>query len=69
MYGIGESDALAGDDASDSDGGDIEEEIKKEIADIRKPSVKPLFASVKLDTQCCKDFRDLALLGEADLPQ
>lgn len=42
-------------DEDDSDiGGDIEAEINKELADIRKPAVKPLFTSVKLDTQCCK---------------
>jgi tRNA acetyltransferase TAN1 len=33
---------------------DIEAEITKELADIRKPSTKPLFTSVKLDTQCRK---------------
>jgi|TARA_R110002003_G_scaffold68_20_gene6223 hypothetical protein len=39
---------------SDAEIDDIEAEIKKELADIRKPSAKPLFTSVKLDTQCCK---------------
>jgi hypothetical protein len=47
------------DDDSDSEGGDIEAEIKKEIADIRKPTTKPLFTSLKLDTQCCKDTQPL----------
>jgi tRNA acetyltransferase TAN1 len=32
---------------------DIEAEINKELADIRKPVNKPLFTSVRLDTQCC----------------
>jgi tRNA acetyltransferase TAN1 len=42
-------------EGEDSDaGGDIEAEINKELADIRKPTVQPLFQSVKLDTQCCK---------------
>ncbi|KAF2849410.1 hypothetical protein T440DRAFT_469504 [Plenodomus tracheiphilus IPT5] len=57
LYGTSEANATAGDDASDSDGGDIEDEIKKEIADIRKPTTKPLFSSVKLDTQCLIFFR------------
>ncbi|KZM24988.1 uncharacterized protein EKO05_0009485 [Ascochyta rabiei] len=43
---------------TDSDaGGDIEAEINKELADIRKPVVKPLFTSVKLDTQCLVFFK------------
>lgn len=33
---------------------DIEAEINRELADIRKPSRMPLFTSVKLDTQCCR---------------
>ncbi|KAH9862232.1 hypothetical protein IAQ61_010435 [Plenodomus lingam] len=57
LYGTTEANATAMDDVSDSDGGDIEEEIKKEIADIRKPTTKPLFSSVKLDTQCLVFFR------------
>lgn len=55
MYGSAGTDEAAVNDESDSDGGDIEAEIKKEIADIRKPTTKPLFTSLKLDTQCCKD--------------
>jgi len=45
---------VAADDGSNEDDADIEAEIKKELADIRKPSTKPLFTSVKLDTQCRK---------------
>ncbi|KAJ4990749.1 THUMP domain-containing protein [Stagonosporopsis vannaccii] len=48
-------------DEDDSDvGGDIEAEINKELADIRKPAVKPLFTSVKLDTQCLVFFKTRA---------
>lgn len=57
LYGTSEANLMAEDDASDSDGGDIEDEIKKEIAGIRKPTTKPLFSSVKLDTQCLVFFR------------
>jgi tRNA acetyltransferase TAN1 len=45
-----------GDDSGDEEE-DIEAEINKELADIRKPSTKPLFTSVKLDTQCCRQNR------------
>lgn len=45
---------MAADEDLDIEKDDIEAEIKKELADIRKPSTKPLFTSVKLDTQCCK---------------
>jgi tRNA acetyltransferase TAN1 len=41
-------------------GGDIEAEINKELADIRKPTVQPLFQSVKLDTQCLVFFKTRA---------
>jgi MoaA/NifB/PqqE/SkfB family radical SAM enzyme len=62
MYGEQANGAEANADSEDEEQ-DIEAEIKKELADIRKPSTKPLFASVKLDTQCCKQgvgpaFRD-----------
>ncbi|KAI8939410.1 hypothetical protein NX059_003192 [Plenodomus lindquistii] len=57
LYGSSEAKVTAEDEASDSDGGDIEDEIKKEIAEIRKPTTKPLFSSVKLDTQCLIFFR------------
>lgn len=44
------------DDESDTEGGDIEDEIQKELSDIRKPDTKPLFTSIKLDTQCRKNY-------------
>jgi len=54
LYGSAESNGPASDDDSDDEGGDIEAEIKKELDEIRKPTTKPLFTSLKLDTQCCK---------------
>jgi hypothetical protein len=48
MYGLEDVDA-----DEESDGEDIEASINKELADIRTPKTKPLFRSVKLDTQCC----------------
>ncbi|CAG5149011.1 uncharacterized protein ALTATR162_LOCUS2283 [Alternaria atra] len=57
LYGTAESNGTAAEDSSDSEGGDIEAEIKKELADIRKPTTKPLFTSLKLDTQCLMFFR------------
>ncbi|KAF2835796.1 hypothetical protein M501DRAFT_941226, partial [Patellaria atrata CBS 101060] len=36
---------------------DIEAEIKKELANIRKPSASPLFTSVRLNTPCLIFFR------------
>ena len=54
MYGANQADGTAEDGDSDDVQGDIEAEIKKELDGIRKPTTKPLFASVKLDTQCCK---------------
>ncbi|EOA89683.1 hypothetical protein ACJQWK_02602 [Exserohilum turcicum] len=56
LYGTTESSGAAADTDSDSEG-DIEAEINKELADIRKPATKPLFTSVKLDTQCLVFFR------------
>jgi hypothetical protein len=53
VYGEQANGAEANEDEEDEEQ-DIEAEIKKELADIRKPSTKPLFTSVKLDTQCCK---------------
>ncbi|CAO2656406.1 Nn.00g052090.m01.CDS01 [Neocucurbitaria sp. VM-36] len=53
----GTTNGTADDNDSDSEGGDIEAEINKELADIRKPTAKPLFTSVKLDTQCLIFFR------------
>ncbi|KAF1844002.1 uncharacterized protein K460DRAFT_155730 [Cucurbitaria berberidis CBS 394.84] len=55
LYGA--TNEAAADNDSDSEGGDIEAEISKELADIRKPTTKPLFTSVKLDTQCLIFFR------------
>ncbi|CAN9086881.1 unnamed protein product [Alternaria sp. RS040] len=57
LYGTAESNGTAAQDSSDSEGGDIEAEINKELADIRKPTTKPLFTSLKLDTQCLMFFR------------
>ena len=54
MYGLSRADGAAEDGDSDEDQGDIEAEIQREIDGIRKPTSKPLFTSVKLDTQCCK---------------
>jgi tRNA acetyltransferase TAN1 len=49
LYGPQTAEGAIENEDSD-DGGDIEAEIQKELADIRKPTVKPLFTSVKLDT-------------------
>ncbi|OAL46192.1 hypothetical protein IQ07DRAFT_590946 [Pyrenochaeta sp. DS3sAY3a] len=57
LYGATNGSTEADGSDSDSDGGDIEAEINKEIANIRKPSTKPLFTSIKLDTQCLVFFR------------
>lgn len=54
IYGVSNGESV--DDDDDSEKGDIEAEINKELADIRKPTTKPLFTSIKLDTQCCKEF-------------
>jgi tRNA acetyltransferase TAN1 len=71
LYGAVGSNGTAAEDSSDSEGGDIEAEIKKELADIRKPTTKPLFTSLKLDTQCCEDsqscFRRLGLTHPSDV--
>ncbi|KAF2129869.1 hypothetical protein P153DRAFT_430965 [Dothidotthia symphoricarpi CBS 119687] len=54
LYGTGETNEAS----DDSDAGDdIETEIQKELADIRKPTVKPLFTSIKLPTQCLVFFK------------
>lgn len=53
MYGDQETNGAKTDDASGSEEADIEAEINKELADIRKPVSKPLFTNAKLDTQCC----------------
>ncbi|KAL1800107.1 hypothetical protein ACET3X_000449 [Alternaria dauci] len=57
LYGTTESNGTAAENSSDSEEPDIEAEIKKELADIRKPTTKPLFISLKLDTQCLMFFR------------
>ncbi|KAI4618008.1 uncharacterized protein J4E87_008017 [Alternaria ethzedia] len=57
LHGAAGSNGTAAEDSSDSEGGDIEAEIQKELADIRKPTTKPLFTSLKLDTQCLIFFR------------
>jgi hypothetical protein len=49
MYGLEDVDA-----GEESGSEDIEAAISKELADIRAPKTKPLFRSVKLDTQCRK---------------
>ncbi len=55
LYGDQAANGTDGGEEEDSDVvGDIEAEINKELSDIRKPAVKPIFTSVKLDTQCCK---------------
>ncbi|XPS68652.1 hypothetical protein M3J09_000937 [Ascochyta lentis] len=59
LYGEQAVNGVIEDDGSDV-GGDIEAEINKELADIRKPAVKPLFTSVKLDTQCLVFFKTRA---------
>ncbi|KAF2827566.1 THUMP domain-containing protein [Ophiobolus disseminans] len=56
VYQPEQSNTAAGDDDSNEEEVDIEAEIKKEVAEIRKPT-KPLFTSVKLDTQCLMFFR------------
>jgi tRNA acetyltransferase TAN1 len=56
MYGPEQTNgAAAGEGSGTEEEADIEAEINKEIADIRKPVNKPLFTSVRLDTQCCKE--------------
>ncbi|EMD96796.1 hypothetical protein COCC4DRAFT_142410 [Bipolaris maydis ATCC 48331] len=57
LYGTTECSETAAGDDSDSEEGDIEAQISKELADIRNPTTKPLFTSVKLDTQCLVFFR------------
>jgi len=54
MYEVNQADKTAEVGDSDSDEADIEADIQKELDGIRKPTTKPLFTSVKLDTQCCK---------------
>jgi len=61
MYELNQADGTAEDGESDEDQGDIETEIAKELDGIRKPTSKPLFTSVKLDTQCCKFISLLSL--------
>jgi tRNA acetyltransferase TAN1 len=51
LYGPEQTGTAAG---SGDEEGDIEAEIKKELAEIAKPTTKPMFTSVKLDTQCCE---------------
>jgi tRNA acetyltransferase TAN1 len=58
VYGEQTNGAAADEDSGDEEQ-DIEAEINKELADIRKPSTKPLFTSVKLDTQCCRQGRSV----------
>ncbi|KAF1929116.1 uncharacterized protein M421DRAFT_420339 [Didymella exigua CBS 183.55] len=59
LYGEQTANGTADEEDSDA-GGDIEAEINKELAEIRKPTVKPLFTSVKLDTQCLVFFKTRA---------
>lgn len=54
LYGAGQPDEAAEHGDADEEEVDIEAEIKKELEGIRKPTTKPLFASVKMNTQCCK---------------
>ncbi|KAF1920283.1 hypothetical protein BDU57DRAFT_544022 [Ampelomyces quisqualis] len=56
LYGPEQRSGVAADEGSVAEG-DIEAEIDKELADIRKPITKTLFASVKLDTQCLIFFK------------
>ncbi|KAH7085911.1 THUMP domain-containing protein [Paraphoma chrysanthemicola] len=60
LYEPEQVDGEAADEGSDAEGEDIEAEIRKELADIRKPSAKPLFTSLKLDTQCLIFFKTRA---------
>ncbi|KAF3047200.1 hypothetical protein E8E11_002126 [Didymella keratinophila] len=59
LYGEQVANGTVEEEDSDA-GGDIEAEINKELADIRKPTVQPLFQSVKLDTQCLVFFKTRA---------
>jgi hypothetical protein len=72
VYGEQANGAEANENEEDEEQ-DIEAEIKKELADIRKPSTKPLFTSVKLDTQCCKQrlvcMRDWTLTYPSNILQ
>lgn len=69
MYEVDQTDGTAEDGDSDPDEGDIEDDIQKELDGIRKPTTKPLFTSVKLDTQCCKPAsHSLSSLALTDQP-
>ncbi|KAF2786279.1 hypothetical protein K505DRAFT_260211 [Melanomma pulvis-pyrius CBS 109.77] len=57
MYELDHAGGTAEDGDGDEDQGDIEAEIQKELDGIRKPTAKPLFTSVKLDTQCLIFFK------------
>lgn len=41
-------------DSSEASDVDIEDEIKKEVEEIRRPSTEPLFRNIKLSGSCCK---------------
>ncbi|KAF2031823.1 hypothetical protein EK21DRAFT_99364 [Setomelanomma holmii] len=57
LYEPEQLNGIAAEEPSDAESEDIEAQIKKELADMRKPSAKPLFTSVKLDTQCLMFFK------------
>ncbi|KAL6709431.1 hypothetical protein ACN47E_001366 [Coniothyrium glycines] len=62
LYGTSSVDQATENKDSDGEEADIEAEIAKELADIRKPTTEPLFKSLKLDTQCLIFFRTRAPL-------
>jgi tRNA acetyltransferase TAN1 len=78
VYGTEQTNGAAADKGSSTEEeADIEAEIDKEIADIRKPVNKPLFTSIRLDTQCCKEdmpivvatcLRDIVVFFKTRLP-
>ncbi|KAH8724661.1 hypothetical protein GQ44DRAFT_708562 [Phaeosphaeriaceae sp. PMI808] len=57
LYGHEQLKAVTENEASSGEEDDIEAEINKELADIRKPATKSLFTSIKLDTQCLIFFK------------
>ncbi|ORY06040.1 THUMP domain-containing protein [Clohesyomyces aquaticus] len=57
LYDVSQPGEAADDEDADEDKGGIEAEIKRELEGIRNPNAKPLFTSVKLNTQCLIFFK------------
>jgi tRNA acetyltransferase TAN1 len=54
MYGANQTNSASEGKESDDDGDDIENEIQKEIEEMQKPTISPLFRPAKVDTECCE---------------